>query len=76
MKVCPHGMPSPTSCVDCMNEGNLPPKRVEPERRAPDAPRIYSRFETVCPICDNPMTGLDYIVLTTHDRWVHEGCVP
>lgn len=22
---CPHGMPTPGSCIDCMDDGNLPP---------------------------------------------------
>lgn len=26
MTACPHGMPTPGSCVDCMDEGNLPPR--------------------------------------------------
>lgn len=75
MTVCPHGMPSPGSCVDCMMDGNLPPLKVERERRAPNAPRVLCRFQGVCPICDDTMSGLDWIVLTTRDRWVHEGCV-
>ena len=73
---CHHGMPSPGSCIDCMNDGNLPVEPVERERRASNTPRVYCRFDGTCPVCNNPMTGLDYIVLTTHDRWVHEGCVP
>lgn len=30
---CPHGMPTPGSCVDCMDEGNIAPApRPEPAR--------------------------------------------
>lgn len=26
---CPHGMPNPKTCVDCMEEGNIPVARWE-----------------------------------------------
>jgi len=69
-------MGSPSSCIDCMDEGNLPVPKVERERRDPDAPRVLTRFEGICGICDMPMTGGGHwIVLTTRGRWVHEGCI-
>lgn len=72
---CPHGMPTPKACLDCMDEGLLPPPpRPEPERA--DSPPVTARFDANCPSCNLPMvTGKDRIVRTTRDRWVHVGCV-
>lgn len=72
---CAHGMPTPTSCVDCMDEGLLPtPARPEPEQR--DGRVISCNFGGHCGICNLPTEVSELIVHTTRNRWVHARCLP
>ena len=71
--MCPHGMPSPASCFECMEDGNLPlpPLTVAEE---PDGPVSPAVFPGQCPVCEFPIVPGDRIVHTTRDRWLHSGC--
>lgn len=69
---CPHGMPTPGSCVDCMDEGLLPPPR-EPEK--PTIERTFNaRFPGRCRHCDRCFHVGDPIAYTTDETYVHEEC--
>lgn len=74
MADCTHGMPTPASCVDCMDEGNLPP----PPRPAPETAvmAVTARWDGQCRACDLPIVPGQPIVMTTRDRWLHERCLP
>lgn len=74
MNACTHGMPTPASCVECMEDGNLPPApRPEPERVVA---RCLSGFGGQCPACDLPIAVGARIAKTNRDRWLHDGCAP
>jgi hypothetical protein len=66
---CTHGMPTPASCRDCMEDGNLP----LPPREA-DLPVVRARFARACPACDYRIEIGDEIVATATEGWLHEGC--
>ena len=70
---CPHGMPTPGSCLDCMDEGLLPPP-PKPEPETADSHSFSGRYDADCPICRLTMLG-EPIVRTTRDRYVHERCL-
>jgi hypothetical protein len=71
---CTHGMPSPLSCLDCMDDGNLPPApRPEPETVSVD---FTARFDSHCPECNLPIIKGTPIVKTTRGRYLHAGCAP
>lgn len=54
---CPHGFPSPASCVECMEEG--PPevqqqmKRIEEPEPLPDGEAFEARFSGFCRVCSS-----------------------
>lgn len=69
---CDHGMPSPKSCVTCMDEDGLGSDPVQPE-----TVEYYfiAKFDGHCGICNLPtMTGTE-IAKTTKDRYVHGDCI-
>lgn len=67
---CSHGMPSPGSCVECMDEGNLPPlKRGRVRTGQPGA--LFAGF---CGECDRPIHVGDPIDMGD-EFWVHAGCL-
>ena len=84
MSDCPHGMPSPGSCFECMEDGNLPyrftlPAGLEPagpelelvegsERAGPDA---VARFESRCRACAEPIYPGDAICPTADGVFEH-----
>lgn len=71
---CTHGMPTPGSCIDCMDEGNLtPPPRREPEHAVM---AVTARWDSQCPACDLPIIPGQAIAVTNRDRWLHERCLP
>jgi hypothetical protein len=75
MTPCPHGMPSPKACTDCMYEGNVePPARPEPE--VGDGPVYVAGLESQCWACNLPIAEGALIRRTNRDRWVHERCAP
>ena len=71
---CPHGMPSPPTCIDCMYEGGVtpPPLPVAPEK-AVSAP-FRATYAGRCP-CGAPIEVGEMIVRTDRDRYAHSGCV-
>ncbi len=71
--VCPHGMPTPASCLDCMDEGSLPPP-PKPEPETANSHAFYGRCDSDCPLCSLTMLG-EPIVHTTRGRYVHERCL-
>jgi hypothetical protein len=75
MTACPHGMPSPASCWECMEEGNLPaaPRPRPPEREGPSFPARYEG--THCRGCNLEIHVGQPIVRTTHGHYVHDRCV-
>lgn len=74
MADCPHGMPTPAACFECMEDGNLePPPRPDPERYHPHS-QVEARHTDDCGLCDWPIRPLDQIVITTRSRWVHNQC--
>lgn len=70
---CPHGMPGPSSCVDCMDGEGLGAVTVEPER--PVQPSWLARFPGDCQLCALPIYIGSRITLTNRGRYVHEGCI-
>lgn len=71
---CSHGMPTPAACVECMEDGNIPPRpRV---REVADSPVIPARHAAGCDVCGERIEQGDDIVHTNLDRWVHSTCVP
>lgn len=75
---CQHGMPTPASCLSCM-EGPV----VDPRDTKPQADRIAStfeaRFEGQCPTCDLPVyPGQIVHRLEPSGAYVHafSGCEP
>lgn len=73
---CAHGMPGASSCVDCMNEGNLPAPR--PAVVAEEAgPEFEARFPGQCTGCNLPiMAGqrVRRLSVGDHHRYVHARC--
>lgn len=76
MTSCPHGMPSPGSCVDCMAEGNLPPA-PRPKGPEPVGSRFVSRYDGNCSGCSFYITAGELIVRMSDDTYRHadRGCV-
>lgn len=62
MMDCPHGMPNPKTCMDCMEEGNLP---VAKWKRI-DTP-FTAMFAGICAACSNEFAKGDEI-----QRWDKE----
>lgn len=59
---CPHGMPNPKTCVDCMEEGN-----IEPPKWKINGPMFAARFAGTCGGCGEGWTPGDII-----QRWDKE----
>lgn len=75
MSGCPHGMPSPASCTDCMADGPVAPP---PRWKAIDGP-FRARFPGVCTGCDSEFAVSDLV--QRYDRgertvYVHQGHRP
>lgn len=71
---CPHGMPSPASCFDCMEDGPVAPLTPNEPERADSYP-FLARHAAQCEACNLPIIVDQLIVHTTSDRYVHESCV-
>lgn len=70
---CPHGMPTPASCITCMEDGNVAVTRVEPEAVEYD---FTAKFVSECPECDGAIHPGDPMVKTTRGRSLCAGCDP
>lgn len=72
---CSHGMPTPASCVDCMEAGPVaPPKAKEPETVVAT---FRARHPGQCEGCNLPIAvGQLLYRLEPSGRYVHEGCEP
>jgi hypothetical protein len=72
---CTHGMPTPASCVTCMEDGNLPPApRPEPDHVVAT---LRAQYEGQCPSCNLPIqVGAIVHKLEPSERYVHTGCAP
>lgn len=70
---CPHAMPTPASCLDCMDEGNLP---VKPRRRETVERHFVARHDGHCTGCGLPVVVGQHMVVTSNLRVLHEWCAP
>lgn len=70
--ICTHGMPSPASCYECMEEGNFVCGRKvpaeAPEREGPD---IAARYDGHCRACNLGIHVGETICRTTHGTYEH-----
>lgn len=57
---CTHGMPTPLACVECMNEGNIPPPKPKPRHATWSGP-IEARFPGRCVYYDDTINEGDLI---------------
>lgn len=72
MSECLHGMPSPSSCIDCMDEGNIPIPTTEPETVEY---QFLARYEgSQCPSCNLPIAVGDLVAKMSSGRYLHNGC--
>lgn len=73
MTTCVHGMPSPTSCIDCMDEGALPPP-PKPVLHA-TGPTFTARYGGRCLVCDRPIRAeVDQITAVEDGGYAHQQC--
>lgn len=72
MSGCTHGMPTPASCIECMDEGLLPPPR---RLSAPEIQCTFTaRYPGRCARCDRGFSEGDQIGYTVDETYVHERC--
>lgn len=72
MSACTHGMPSPLTCVDCMNEGNLPP--APKTRPSPWSRPFEARYDGRCVLCDENIVRGDFICIRDTVGIAHDNC--
>ncbi len=74
MGACTHGMPSPASCWECMEDGNLVPPKSE---RLRDETGVFrARFDGDCPSCGLAIHVGQEIRRWSDDRYRHASCHP
>lgn len=73
MNLCTHGMPSPASCFECMEEGVFVCARRSEER--PEVKRIsepfLARYPGYCRECDTEIDEGEFIVKMTDGSYQH-----
>ncbi len=69
---CTHGMPSPASCIDCMDEGNMPPP--EKAEAVTVEYTFFAKYDGQCGGCNLPITPGQMVHHLSNTRNVHEGC--
>ena len=74
MRACTHGMPSPASCIECMEDGPVMPPSAQPQVEVEAV--LVARFDGHCSRCNLPIHIDQYIVRLSDDRYVHAGCAP
>lgn len=71
-QTCIHGMPSPKSCVTCMEDYGVGP---EPEAALPGfVHRFEALYAGLCPGCDKRIEPGDTIVKATDDSYWCDRC--
>ena len=70
---CAHGMPSPASCIVCMDEGNIAPGWEGPGPEAMGRP-FPAKFDGDCPGCDLTIHEGQSIRRWSDARYRHEWC--
>lgn len=69
---CTHGMPSPASCIDCMDEGNMPDP---PKAEAVTVEAVFAaRYDGGCNECGLAIYEGQRIAKLSNGAYVHEGC--
>lgn len=81
MTACPHGMPTPASCIDCMDEGNIAPRPQRLWRPDPEWSHwITADYASTCPICTDEVRQGETIARAISPsgsfHWVHPACLP
>lgn len=69
---CPHGMPKPSTCLTCMEDGPVAPPTAK-VRPTPVA-TFTARFDGQCPGCNLPITPGQVIHCLSDMAYVHQGC--
>jgi hypothetical protein len=70
---CAHGMPTPASCVECMEDGGLgAPARAPLTVEA----TFKARYDGQCPGCNLPIVVGQVVHRLSNDSYVHQGCQP
>lgn len=71
---CPHDPRlTPAACVDCMNEGNLPPAPKPEQPRVLGGP-FAARFDGQCSDCNTGIHRGQQIVRMSNDTYRHALC--
>jgi hypothetical protein len=69
---CPHGFASPLSCVDCFDDGNLPPSS------APLKPTVEyfltAKYDGHCSDCNHPIVPSQSIARMLDGTYRHSEC--
>lgn len=68
---CPHNYPSPFACIDCMNDGNLPPTTKRRVRR--NGWPFAAMYPGPCSGCDAGIEEGEQIVRMEDDTYRHVG---
>lgn len=70
MADCPHGMPSPGACIDCMAEGGLPRPKLKR-----DGWPFIAKYDGTCGGCLQPIEsdGARLIVRMSDETYRHVG---
>lgn len=72
MTPCTHGMPTPGSCIDCMDEGNLAPRKPDPK---PTVEYVFeAQYPGSCGGCDLPIDEGERIARMTDETYQHAAC--
>lgn len=73
MDACPHGFPKPANCVECMEDGNLPPA-PQPEPRRTTSHPFTAGFPGHCTGCNLAIHERQLIVRMSDDTYRHADC--
>lgn len=73
MDKCPHGYPTPASCFECMEDGNVEVPKREPEKAVVGP--VVATWTSDCPGCGLNIWPGQRVVKTDRDRWMHKDCV-
>lgn len=75
---CSHGMPSPASCVDCMDDGNIPERPNPVWHRVLGLHDFNARYAGTCVLCERSiLAGQRITTLEKGDQqgYAHTGCL-